>query len=169
MTGQLPASAYRAQEDGGVFSSLVPASASELEVLRESTPGLPEAFYTFAKEIGLGQTLDGVALYLPEPAVAVPDQSSAQLYNGEAMRSLRTMLGGHPPTPPALDLTRVYEFCHTGASWSYCFVPDQGPAVYALDYSGPTLNADYESFADFIESLIGPSDGSEDRTTHGAP
>lgn len=156
MAGQLPASAYRAREDGGVFSSLVPVSASELDVLRESTPGLPETFYRFANEIGLGQTLDGIAFYLPEPATAVPNQTSALLYNGEAMHNLRTMFGGPPPTPPALDLSRVYEFCHTGASWSYCFVPDQGPAVYALDYAGPTLNADYESFVDFIESLIRP-------------
>lgn len=156
MAGELPASVYTAREDGGVFSSLVPASASELQVLRETTPGLPEMFYTFATEIGLGQTLDGVAFYLPEPATAVANQTSALLYNGEAMRNLRTMFGGRPPTPPALDLSRVYEFCHTGASWSYCFVPDQGPAVYALDYAGPTLNADYGSFVDFIESLIGP-------------
>lgn len=156
MAGQLPASAYRAREDGGVFSSLVPVSASELDVLRQSMPGLPETFYTFASEIGLGQTLDGVALYLPEAAIAVPDHPSAQLYNGEAMHNLRTLSGAHPPTPPELDLTRVYEFCHTGASWSYCFVPDQGSAVYALDYAGPTLNAEYESFVDFIESLISP-------------
>lgn len=139
-----------------MFSSLVPISAAELDVLRESTPGLPETFYTFAREIGLGQTLDGVALYLPEAALAAPDRTSAQLYNGEAMHNLRAMFGGPPPTPPALDLNRVYEFCHTGASWSYCFVPDQGPAVYALDYAGLTLNADYESFVDFIQSLISP-------------
>ncbi|SSC66754.1 hypothetical protein [Ciceribacter selenitireducens] len=156
MAGHLPSSAYRAREDGGVFSSLVPVSAAELDVLRASTPDLPETFYTFAREIGLGQTLDGVALYLPEPATAVSNHTSALLYNGEAMHNLQAMFGGPPPTPPALDLSRVYEFCHTGASWSYCFVPNQGPAVYALDYAGPTLNADYESFADFIESLIRP-------------
>lgn len=147
---------FQAKRHSSLFSTLVPASPTDLDALRQTIPGIPEAFYEFALEIGLDPTEDThSSFYLPTPAVEVLTNTSAILYNGAAMQKLRILFGGDPARPPMPDLSRIYEFCNPGARWRYCFVPHLDSRVYTLDFAGPTLDEEYgEDFVAFIESFL---------------
>lgn len=151
---------YRAKMHASPFSTLVPASPTELDTLRLAIPGIPEAFYEFARAIGLGLTMDeNATFYLPTSSLEVLNNTSTRLYNGSAMQSLRALFGGAPTRPPMPDLTRIYQFCSTGASWLYCFVPHLDDSVYTLDFAGPTLDEEYGvDFITFIEGFLEQDD-----------
>ncbi len=132
-------------DSNNVLKSLVPVSKEELEQIKKRYPEISQQYLDFISEIGVGETMNGIYIYTPDPVDGIEEHQSYQIYNSEAGSKL---LNNEPTTKMPDDAIMIAD---SGASWRYCLSPSKGNMVFCLDMSGPEFDEIEKDFFTFIQ------------------
>ncbi|TCQ10349.1 hypothetical protein C8J34_102759 [Rhizobium sp. PP-F2F-G36] len=131
------------------LSSLRSVSKIVVARIARRYPRISHQYLEFIRVVGVGSTTRDFYIYEPEPASAVKQHPSFQLYQSAAYRALSGRRSdGHPIPADAVSIA------DSGASWRYCLCPSLGDGVYCLDMAGPTFELEADNFFSFIANTV---------------